>query len=380
MRTLYFLRHGDPALPPNVSVCLGRMDVPLSAFGRLRAAVAAHALAKLPIAAVFCSPLLRARQTADLLHCPYQILGGLQEIDTGEWDGLTFDDIRLEWPELYEKRGKNPFLPFPKAEPPGLSLLRFLRAIGDAARQAEGDLLFVSHAGILRLFFAVLKGLPPLGHLPALTRKDAEELLLSADTEAIRKHPGYGSLSVATEKGGILSPCSWGRIPRPLPDRAFCLSLLEAANVPPHILRHCKAVARKAEEMADALALAGHPLQKEQILAASLLHDIARTQKNHAEKGADALKRLGYPGIAALIRTHHDLPCDTAVDEAAIVFLADKLVQEDQAASIRQRFEISFKKCVSKMQKERHQERYHAARCLAKKVNRICGREIAKME
>lgn len=379
MRTFYFLRHGEPDFPQGERVCLGRMDVSLSPFGRLQAAVAARALAELPIAAVFCSPLLRARQTADLLHCPYQILEGLQEIDTGAWDGHSFEEIRRNWPELYERRGTSPFLSFPKAEPQGLSLLRFLHAVGKTARGTGGNLLFVTHAGILRLFFAAMRDLPSLDALPFLVREDVEARLRSAadDNLSVGQPPGYGSISTVKERNGCLTLPERGRVPHPVPDRRFCLALLDAANLPLHIRRHSEAVAGKALELADALEAAGHPLRKELVLAASLLHDIVRMEKHHAEKGAAALERLGYPNLAAPVRTHHNLPLDAPLDEAAILFLADKLILEDCPATLRQRFERSLKKCLTKEQKRRHDERWHTSLSLAKRINEICGNEIA---
>lgn len=377
MRTLYFLRHAEPVFPEGKSICLGRLDLPLSALGRLQATVAGRELDNLPIDAVFSSPLQRTRQTTALLHRPFQIVDGLQEIDTGEWDGLAFEEIRRQWPLLYERRGKEPFLTLPQAESQGLSLLRFLHAIGNAVQKVPGNLLFVTHSGILRAFFAVLENLPPLDDLPSLTREDSERLLQSPFDRANMKKPTYGSISSVIETNGGLKLQELGRVPHPSPDRDFCLGLLDAAQTPSRIVRHTMAVAKEADRLLSALEDAGTFLPREPILSAALLHDMARTEKAHAKRGAEYLDRLGYPDIAALIRTHHDMPPDKGLDEAALVFLADKLVQEDRPVSLRTRFEGSAEKCVTQMQKKKHQERYHAALHLATEVNKICGYEAA---
>ncbi len=377
MRTLYFLRHAEPAFPEGTSICLGRLDLPLSVLGRLQAEVAGRELDNLPIAAVFSSPLQRAKQTAALLRRPFQILDGLQEIDTGEWDGLAFEEIRRRWPSLYERRGTNPFLSLPQAEPQGLSLLRFLHAIGNAVQKVPGNLLFVTHSGILRAFFAVLEKLPPLDALPSLTREDTEKLLQSPFDRTNMKKPSYGSISSVIETNGGLKLQEPGRIPHPVPDRDFCLGLLEAAQVPSRVVRHTMAVALEADRLLSALENAGTFLAREPILSAALLHDIARTEKAHAKQGAEYLDKLGYPDIAALVRTHHDMPPDKRLDEAALVFLADKLVQEDHPVSLKKRFEGSAKKCITQKQKRKHQERYRAALHLATEVNKICGYEAA---
>lgn len=377
MRTLYFLRHAEPAFPEGTSICLGRLDLPLSILGRLQAAVAGHELDNLSITAVFCSPLQRARQTAALLRRPFHVLDGLQEIDTGEWDGLAFEEIRRRWPLLYERRGKEPFLTLPQAEPQGLSLLRFLHAIGTAAQKVPGNLLFVTHSGILRAFFAVLGNLPPLDGLSSLTRAGTERLLQPPFDRANMKKPPYGSISSVIETNGGLKIQELGRVPHPIPDRDFCLDLLETAQTPSRVVRHTMAVAKEADRLLSALEDAGTFLAREPTLSAALLHDIARTEKAHAKQGAEYLDRLGYPDIAALIRTHHDMPPDKKLDEAALVFLADKLVQEDRPVSLKKRFEGSARKCVTQKQKEKHQERYRAALHLATEVNKICGYEAA---
>ena len=41
MRNLYFIRHGDVAMPGGVRRCVGNSDYPLSALGRLRAVLLA---------------------------------------------------------------------------------------------------------------------------------------------------------------------------------------------------------------------------------------------------------------------------------------------------------------------------------------------------
>ena len=367
MRKLYFLRHGEPAFPNGHSVCLGRKELPLSALGRLQAAVAAHEFRQLSLEAVFCSPLLRAKQTAKFLSQPYQIVTGLREIDTGEWDGLSFQEIRSRWPELYEQRGKHPFLSFPKGEPQSLALLHFIQAVQKAAEETSKDILFVTHSGILSVFFSWLS---MHGTREALSQETLARLLAKTTPADIRK-PRYGSISTLTETDGNLQLETWGQLPHPIPDRAFCYELLEAAKTPAPVRRHSEAVADRAASLAFSLEQAGYPLQRNRILAACLLHDIARTEKNHAIYGAGLLEKLGYPELAGPLRTHHDLPPDAPVDEAALVFLADKLVQEDQSVSLRERFERSAAKCVTPESKNKHAKRYRTALALAKKVNEI---------
>ena len=88
----------------------------LSAAGQEQAEqVGLYLQRKLPNARIVSSPLLRCRQTAGPAGLPYEICPELAEVDMGCWTGLPFDEIRLRWPELYERRGRDPLY----ISPPG---------------------------------------------------------------------------------------------------------------------------------------------------------------------------------------------------------------------------------------------------------------------
>jgi probable phosphoglycerate mutase len=61
---LYLVRHGETE-SNRAGLALGRADVPLNEKGLWQAARVGEALAQEPIAAVYTSPLTRARQTAE---------------------------------------------------------------------------------------------------------------------------------------------------------------------------------------------------------------------------------------------------------------------------------------------------------------------------
>jgi broad specificity phosphatase PhoE len=64
--TLYVARHAETANPKDILYGrLPRFD--LSARGKEQAAATAAAMAELPLQAIYCSPLLRARRTAELV-------------------------------------------------------------------------------------------------------------------------------------------------------------------------------------------------------------------------------------------------------------------------------------------------------------------------
>ncbi len=100
------VRHGETA-SNRERLALGRDDVPLNALGVQQARSVARRLAEdaargLKIEAVYASPLLRARQTADAialsLALPVQDAPELVEMDVGEMDGLTLVELRGRHP------------------------------------------------------------------------------------------------------------------------------------------------------------------------------------------------------------------------------------------------------------------------------------------
>ncbi len=85
----------------------GRVDLMLTTEGRRQAEVTAHRIrATWRPAAVFTSPLSRCRATAAAIATPLGLtprpLGGLIDIDYGQWQGLTPDEVRARWPGLLE--------------------------------------------------------------------------------------------------------------------------------------------------------------------------------------------------------------------------------------------------------------------------------------
>ena len=156
MKRVYLIRHGLPAFPNGQRQCIGSRDLPLSREGTLQAAAMARRLPA--VSAVFSSPLTRAVETATAIRPDFTILDGLRELDYGRWEGLTFAEIRRDYPALYAARADNPALQPPGAESCGAGLARFSAALEEAARQSSGDLAVVTHGGVLALFLESLTG------------------------------------------------------------------------------------------------------------------------------------------------------------------------------------------------------------------------------
>lgn len=93
---IYLIRHGEPAFLDGKRLCLGRMDLPLSAAGQEQAKqMGLYLQRKLPNARIVSSPLLRCRQTANPAGLPYEICPELAEVDMGA--GRDFPLMRSDF-------------------------------------------------------------------------------------------------------------------------------------------------------------------------------------------------------------------------------------------------------------------------------------------
>ena len=159
MRTILLIRHAPADYLNGTSCCLGsRTDVPVTQAGIATAAELAPLLREAEIASVWSSPMLRCRQTAQAMAggLPVGVVPGLEELDCGEWDGLSFDEIRSRFPEHYARRGLDPALPPPGGETPAHAAARALAALHGLAARSQGNLAVVAHAGINRCVLCAL--------------------------------------------------------------------------------------------------------------------------------------------------------------------------------------------------------------------------------
>ena len=156
MKKVYLIRHGLPDFPNGKGMCIGTTDIPMGEKGLTQAAKMAEILP--PVTAVFSSPLTRAVQTAQAIGMPVTILDDLREMYAGEWDGLTFDEIRERYPELYAARFHDLTIPLPGAEDHAEGLARFKGAMEKAAHQSPGDFAVVAHGGIIAQFLQDVSG------------------------------------------------------------------------------------------------------------------------------------------------------------------------------------------------------------------------------
>ena len=97
---LYISRHGQTPWNVEDLIC-GRTDVPLTEVGQQQALRLAESALDKGIAVILCSPMLRARQTAqavsDAIGVPIQIDERLIEMDFGTFEGTSRFGEEFQW-------------------------------------------------------------------------------------------------------------------------------------------------------------------------------------------------------------------------------------------------------------------------------------------
>lgn len=355
MRHIYLIRHGRPEFPNGKDCCIGRTDYPLSKEGLHQAERLGEYFSKIPLSAVYCSTLIRSIKTAEAIAREYTSVfqrEALQEIDCGLWEGLTFDYIKEKYPEQYAKRGISPVEFAPECgESLTDGLIRFQAAMEHILNESTGDIAIVAHASVNRLF------------LCSLMQRNLKEIYSI--------HQPYGCINEIIQDSSLMSLNRLAYMPEEFPDEETIRELWKRYNIPDAVTEHCRAVAKKAISLKKKLEEREYKLNEGIILSAALLHDIARTEPNHAAKGAQWIDREGYEKVAEVIAAHHDLnECMTdPVTEKTIVFLADKLISGDREVTLEERFAESTAKCGTEEARASHQRKYIQA---VETLSRVC--------
>ena len=378
MRRIYLVRHGLPEKSTSEKEYIGVTDLPLSMRGRAEARQLGRyfrqRLSPAATARILTSPLQRCRQTAEELYHVLSdggialpeplVVEALHEIDLGEWEGKSVREIRERFPEEYEARGHALGT---YHTPGGESFLeagvRFQKAIEAYASDTDMSeiLLVVAHAGVIRSYLSLLTGrdLDHLIEIPLPYASVTELLVNSAGICAVPDHIGVR--------------------PEELLDAAEIARLYQKYETPSRVIRHMRKVAEVADQLMDGTQMPG--LNRARVMKACLLHDLCRAEKQHARVSAEAIRKEGYPAIAALVAVHHqaaysEREAQGSLTEAELLFYADKRVQEDRLVSVEARFRESRKKCRSPEACAHHDAMLAKTLKIEKKIIKETGDEV----
>lgn len=164
-RKILLLRHGELDTG-NRKVYVGQANVPLNATGVSRAHSWGKIMQNFNIGKIISSDLKRCAETAQIIAAKLKLTVEMdkswREISFGQWDGRSFEEVQQEYPEMVANRHTD----FLHMRPPqGENFLdleeRVVRAFETLLTQeTDGNLLVVTHAGVMRTLLAHLMGLP----------------------------------------------------------------------------------------------------------------------------------------------------------------------------------------------------------------------------
>ena len=145
----------------------GQADPPLDDIGQQQVLALVEFLKDEPFQAIYSSPLMRARLTAEALAAgrglSVQFDSRLMERNLGEWTGLNGEEARARIADFTQHQsGDWRVIGPPGGEGEAALMARAVAALTDIlASHPEGQVAVVSHGGTLRAYLLHLFGLPP---------------------------------------------------------------------------------------------------------------------------------------------------------------------------------------------------------------------------
>lgn len=161
---LLLVRHGETEWNASLRY-QGHAQVPLNELGRQQARRAAAHLAALGATALYASDLARAWETATIigegLGLVPEAMPDLREIDVGQWEGYTPEELYRRFPDHMQAYDRDPARTVRLGGESYAQLqLRALRALETITeRHSSGTVVAVAHGGTIRALLCHIIGL-----------------------------------------------------------------------------------------------------------------------------------------------------------------------------------------------------------------------------
>jgi broad specificity phosphatase PhoE len=143
----------------------GRADIGLDEVGMKQAEATAKRIGEWTISAIYSSPLRRASATAEIiagsLGLNVRPMPGIIDIDYGEWQGLSTEDVAVKDGPLYSQWMESPDkVTFPGGESFAEVRVRAVSAVNDLIQQHPKEtVVLVSHKVICQILILSLLAL-----------------------------------------------------------------------------------------------------------------------------------------------------------------------------------------------------------------------------
>lgn len=160
------VRHAEPDFPIDRVYCDSSEDPGITPLGEAQAKEVANSLKDIDVAAIFSSPLLRTKLTAEYIDQWHSVEvvydERLKERSLGVWDGLFFNEVEGQYPEEYRSWKKDQAGFAPQGGETAYDLLaRVKPVIVDLVDRFKGrTVVVVCHVGPIRVLLADALGLP----------------------------------------------------------------------------------------------------------------------------------------------------------------------------------------------------------------------------
>ena len=163
MTEIILARHGETEWNIN-EVFRGRIDIELNETGIKQAELLAEHLSGTKIQAIYSSPLKRAVKTAEIIagyhKLDVEIAPGLIDFNYGKWQGLSHQEVKDKYKELYAEWINTPDrVKLPAGESLNDVRKRAMSAVGDVIARYEGTVVLVAHRVVNKVLICALLGL-----------------------------------------------------------------------------------------------------------------------------------------------------------------------------------------------------------------------------
>ena len=164
MTIMHLVRHGRSVWNAAGRI-QGQIDIELDAIGLQQAQRIADRLGREPIAAIYSSPLLRAKATADAIaerfKLPVTPDARLMEYHFGAISGMTWDEVAESHPELANRWLEDPWaVPVAGSEGRVNFAARVMSAMEDICAQHPAvHVAIVAHGGTFGVYLTAMLGL-----------------------------------------------------------------------------------------------------------------------------------------------------------------------------------------------------------------------------
>ena len=162
---LFLIRHGQTEWN-RLGKYQGQADIALSEDGLRQAELLAKAFPAETLNVIYTSDLKRALMTAECLerryHCPIYPDAGLRELNFGDWEGLTYEEIATRWPQEVENLfGAPEKLQIPNGETFAALQARAMKKLRAIRMENEGkEVAVVAHGAIAKTILTALLHIP----------------------------------------------------------------------------------------------------------------------------------------------------------------------------------------------------------------------------